>query len=245
VDDATHPPDPRFPTTRWGRVVTAGGDPAGAGEALSELCRAYWYPLYAFIRRRGSGPHEAADLTQAYFAGLLERGALARADPLKGRFRSFLRADCAFFLADQADRARALKRGGGVAPLSIDARDAEGRYRVEPADEATPERSFDRDWAHALLARALEAVADEHRDPPRAALFEALKVVLTDGPRAAPHARIASELGLSVAAVESAARRLRRQFAQAVRSEIASTLDDPSPTDVEDEIRALFDALGR
>src|SRR5947209_2796576 len=135
------PPGDRFPTTRWSRVVAAGGggDP-GAGAALAELCTVYWYPIYAMIRRRGHDPDEAADLAQAYFARLLEKGTLAAADPAKGRFRAFLRTDCGFFLADARDRANALKRGGGVAPVSISSRDAEGRYRVEPADGMTPER---------------------------------------------------------------------------------------------------------
>src|SRR5262249_56362670 len=125
----------------------AGRSEPDAGAALAELCAAYWYPVYALIRRRGHDPDAAADLAQDYFAHLLEKGTLAAADPSKGRFRAFLRTDCGFFLADARDRAARLKRGGGVTPISIDARDAEGRYLVEPADELTPERLFDRAWA--------------------------------------------------------------------------------------------------
>ena len=236
----------QFPTTTWGRVVEAvGGGSPESREALEELCRAYWYPIYAFIRRRGHGPDEALDLAQAYFTRLLERGTLAAADPERGRFRGFLRADCGFFLADARDRDRALKRGGGVGPLSIDARDAEGRYLVEPAVGETAERLFDRAWALALIARAIAEVAREHSDPPRSALFARLKIVLTEGPRAVPHASIAADLGMSVAAVESASRRLRKRFAEAVRSEIAATLEGGSVAEVEEEIRALFEALGR
>ncbi len=235
-----------FPTTRWSRVVAAGeAGPSGSGEALAELCRAYWYPIYAFIRRKGHAPDLALDLAQSYFARLIERGAIAAVDPAKGRFRSFLRADCGFFLADQLDRDRALKRGGGVAPLSIDARDAEGRYLVEPVDDETPDRLFDRAWAVALIARAFDRLAAEHREPTRARLFDHLKGVLAGGRRDRPLASIADELGMTVAAVESAARRLRKRFAEAVRSEIAETLDDPTPERVEDEVRALFDALAR
>jgi RNA polymerase sigma-70 factor (ECF subfamily) len=126
---AEPPPAARFPTTHWSRVVSAG-DPAApeAREALAELCAAYWYPVYALVRRKGHGAEQALDLTQDYFARLLEKGTVAAADPVKGRFRAFLLADCSFFLADQRDRQRALKRGGGRAALAIDARDAEGRF---------------------------------------------------------------------------------------------------------------------
>jgi RNA polymerase sigma-70 factor (ECF subfamily) len=178
-----------FPTTRWSRVVAAGeAGPSGPGEALAELCRAYWYPIYAFIRRKGHAPDLALDLAQSYFARLIERGAIAAVDPARGRFRSFLRADCGFFLADQLDRDRALKRGGGVAPLSIDARDAEGRYLVEPVDDETPDRLFDRAWAVALIARAFDRLAAEHREPARARLFDHLKGVLAGGSKGWPQA---------------------------------------------------------
>ena len=174
-----------FPTTRWSRVVAAA-DPAepSARLALEELCRAYWYPLYAFIRRKGHDPDRAADLTQDYFARLLGSDLLARADRRKGRFRAFLRTDCGFFLAHRAERGRARKRGGGVAPLSIDARDAEGRYLREPADPGlTPDRLFDRAWALRLLDGVLERLAREYADSGRAAQFEALQVVLSEGSR--------------------------------------------------------------
>ncbi len=146
--DTPRPSAAPFPTTRWGRVVDAveGGSTASR-QALADLCQAYWYPIYAFIRRRGHGADETLDLTQDFFVRVLERDILASADPEKGRFRAFLRADCGFFLADQRDRDRAVKRGGGVIPLSIVARDAEGRYLVEPAETETPERLFDRAWA--------------------------------------------------------------------------------------------------
>jgi RNA polymerase sigma factor (sigma-70 family) len=236
---------PRFPTTRWGLVVNAGEGSSEDRDALAELCRAYWYPIYAFIRRKGHSSDVALDLTQSYFARLIERGALASADPAKGRFRAFLRTDCGFFLSDQGDRDRAIKRGSGLAPLSIDARDAEGRYLVEPVDIETPDRLFDRAWAVALIGRAFDSLALEHREPARARLFDRLKVVLTSGSRSLPFGAIAEELGISISAVESASRRLRKRFAEAVRAEIAETLHDSTPDRVEDEVRALFDALGR
>src|SRR5206468_1414807 len=137
-----------FPTTRWSRVVAAG-DPAepDSRAALAELCAAYWYPIYALIRRLGHPAEEARDLAQDYFARLLEKGTLAAADRNRGRFRAFLKADCGFFLADRRDRDAALKRGGGRAAISFDALDAEARYHAEPADATTPERLFDRAWA--------------------------------------------------------------------------------------------------
>ncbi len=236
---------PRFPTTRWTLVVGAAEGLGGAREPLAELCRAYWYPTYAFIRRKGHPPDRALDLVQSYFARLIERGAIAAVNPAKGRFRAFLLADCGFFLADQLDHDRALKRGGGTTPISIDARDAEGRYLVEPVDDETPDRLFDRAWAVALIARAFDRLAEEHREPPRARLFDQLKGVLAGGSKALLLANIAEDLGMTVAAVESASRRLRKRFADAVRSEIAATLDDPTPERVEDEVRALFEALGR
>ncbi len=165
-----------FPTTRWSRVVDAV-DPAGpaARPALAELCGAYWYPIYAFIRRKGHGPDEALDLTQDYFTRLLETGVLASADQRRGRFRAFLRTDCGFFLSHHHEQRRALKRGGDQTALPIDARDAEGRYLREPVDATTPERLFDQAWALNLLDEVLKDLAREYaetrprrpvRDPP-------------------------------------------------------------------------------
>src|SRR5262245_38295274 len=149
-------PDPSsdgpFPTTRWSRVVAASDrDLPAAREALAGLCAAYWYPIYTLIRRKGHGPDEALDLTQDYFTRLLESDVLASADHRRGRFRAFLRTDCGFFLSHRRERERALKRGGGRTALPIDARDAEGRYLLEPVDAATPEHLFDRAWALDLL----------------------------------------------------------------------------------------------
>ena len=247
MDRARNEPGPapadRFPTTRWSRVVAAGDGAAdGAGEALAELCAGYWFPIYAFIRRKGNDPERALDLTQGYFARLLEKGTVAAADPARGRFRSFLLADCAHFLAHERERDRAARRGGGRAALSIDARDAEGRYRVEPAHEQTPERLFERDWALALLESVLAGLRREYERTGRGATFEALKVVLTDGPRPVPQAELARRLGTAEAAVQVAVHRLRKRYREAVRAAIAATVADEA--EVEDEIRTLFDALG-
>ncbi len=235
-----------FPTTRWSRVAAAV-DPAepGARAALEELCRAYWYPLYAFIRREGCGPDEAADLTQEYFARLLDTGLLARADRKKGRFRAFLRTDCGFFLAHRAERDRARKRGGGAAPLSIDARDAEGRYLREPADPGlTPDRLFDRAWALRLLDSVLEHLAREYADSGRAAQFESLQFVLSAGPRPVSYATLAARLGTTEGAVQAAVQRLRRRYRDVLREQVAATLENPDESAVEEELRDLFAALG-
>jgi RNA polymerase sigma-70 factor (ECF subfamily) len=242
------PPDrtssARFPSTHWSRVVAAGGRATPDGrEALAELCRAYWYPLYAFVRRKGFHPEDAQDLTQAYFTRLLQTGVLAAADRDKGRFRAFLRTDCGFFLADQRDRENALMRGGGVTPVSFDARDAEGRYRFEPADRLTPDRLFDRAWALTLLDGVLDRLAREYAESGRAELFDRLKVVLTDGPRSVSYASMGTQLRMSEVAIQSAVQRVRRRYRDLVRERISATLGDPSPAEVEDEIRALFSAL--
>jgi DNA-directed RNA polymerase specialized sigma24 family protein len=232
-----------FPTTRWSRVVAAGDRAAPeASRALAELCAAYWYPLYAFIRRKGHDPDEALDRTQDYFAGLLEKGTVAAADPGKGRFRSFLLADCTHFLAHRRERDRADKRGGGMIPLSIDARDAEGRYLREPAHGQTAERLFERDWALELLGGVLARLRREYDDSGRGATFEALKVVLTGDARAVPQAELAARLGTSPGAVQVAVHRLRKRYRALVREAIAATVADDA--EVEAEIRDLFAALG-
>jgi RNA polymerase sigma factor (sigma-70 family) len=232
----------QFPTTHWSRVVAAG-DPNTplAREALAALCNAYWYPLYAYVRRRGHGAEQAQDLTQDFFAYVLERELLAKADRDRGRFRSFLRAVFARHLADQHDRATARKRGGGRSPLSIDARDAEGRYAREPAHELTPERIFDRSWALTLLGRVFDQLRREYDDAGRGATFEELQTVLTRGPESGSYATIAERLGIGEGAVRVAVHRLRRRYGALLRQEIAATVNDPA--EIDDEIRSLFAAL--
>ena len=202
--------DARFPTTHWSRVVRAG-DPStrAAREALAELCASYWYPVYAFIRRQGHEPDQAQDLTQAFFVHLLEKGTLAAADPSRGQFRSFVRTACAHFLADERDRARARKRGGDQIVLSIDARDAEGRYLRKPAHNLTPERLFERTWVQTVLEHVCERLGQEYEKAGQAALFEQLKGVLTAGPYSVTYATIAARLGMTAGAVQVAVHRLR------------------------------------
>lgn len=236
-----------FPTTRWSRVVQAGGDHAdpGARDALAELCAAYWYPIYAFIRGRCHDAEDAADLTQEYFTRLLEKGVLAGVDRHRGRFRAFLRTDCSFFLSDQRDRREAGKRGGRavVLSLSIDRDDAEDRYRLEPVDTLTPDRLFDRAWTLVLLEQVMGQLGREYADSGRGGLFEGLKAVLIDAARGESYAELGRRLGLSESAVEGAARRLRGRYRELLRRRIAATLEDPS--DLDDEIGDLFTALRR
>jgi DNA-directed RNA polymerase specialized sigma24 family protein len=232
-----------FPTTHWSRVAHAV-DPAApeARAALAELCRAYWYPIYAFIRRKGNDPEQALDLTQGYFAHLLERGIVAAADPVRGRFRSFLLADCRHFLAHERERGAAARRGGQHVVLSINASDAEGQYQLEPAHEQTPERLFERDWALALLEDVLAVIRRDYESSGRGAMFEVLKVVLEAGSNHVSQAEIAARLGTSEAAAQVAVHRLRKRYRAALRAAIAATVADLA--EVDDELNALFAALG-
>jgi DNA-directed RNA polymerase specialized sigma24 family protein len=228
-----------FPTTHWGRVARAG-DPV----ALAELCAAYWYPIYAFIRRKGHSPDQALDLTQAYFARLIEKETISAADPARGRFRAFLRADCAFFLANARNHDRALKRGGSFRILSINSGDAETRFGREPAHNDTPERRFERDWAASLIGRAIERLERHYRTGTRAEVFHVLKPILTAQPDAARFAELAAESKTTEGALRVALHRLRARFADELRAEIAETLNDPTPESIADELRDLFVALG-
>ena len=232
----------QFPSTHWSRVVAAGvaGGPK-ARESLAALCNAYWYPLYAYIRRRGYSSEQAQDLTQDFFTRILEKGLFAEADPGRGRFRSFLRTVCSQYLSNRRATAKTLKRGGGRPAISIDAAGAEGRYARELAHELTPERIFDRSWALTLLSRVFNQLRREYEDAGRAETFQVLQVYLTEGSRACSHALTARKLGMTEGAVRVAVHRLRRRYGDVLRREIAATLDDPSQID--DEIQGLFTAL--
>jgi hypothetical protein len=238
-----HPPAP-FPTTHWSRVARAGGSrTAEARAALTELCDAYWYPIYALIRRKGVGAGEAFDFTQDYSARLLEKGTIAAADPEKGRFRAFLLSDCSFFLANCRDRDRALKRGGGRPLISIDARDAQGRFLRELSHNRTPERLFDRDWALALIGRVLDKLERHYADTGRSELFRGLRPLVSLDPEAARRAAVAAELGMTEGNLRVALHRLRARFAAGLREEVAATLRDAGGQAIEEELRALFAVL--
>jgi RNA polymerase sigma-70 factor (ECF subfamily) len=230
-----------FATTRWSLIRAAGRDDESASRrALSELCELYWFPVYSFVRRRGNDHDRALDLTQGFFARLLERDGLAAADPAKGRFRSYLLAACQHFLANQHDFASAQKRGGGQPLLSLSFAEADSRYGVEPADGHTAEQEFERRWALALLEQTLAGLRAEYVEAGKETQFERLKSTLTG--ESDSHAAIAIELGLSEGAVKVAAHRLRQRYRERLRGAIAATVD--SPDEIDDEIRALFAALG-
>ncbi len=232
----------RFPTTQWSRVATAAGRADGESQAaLSMLCQAYWYPIYAFVRHRGFSPEQAQDRTQDFFAYVLERDLIARADPARGRFRAFLRTVCARRLAGDHDREHADKRGGGRLHLAIDHLDAERRYALEPAHELTAERIFDRTWALTLLSRVVDRLRREYDDSGRSARFEELIAVLTRDPDTDPYTEIARRLGTTEGNIRVAVHRLRRRYGVLLREEIAETVGDAAQVD--DEIRALFAAL--
>jgi RNA polymerase sigma factor (sigma-70 family) len=238
----TLPGPSRFPTTRW-TLVVAAGDPQRkeARSALADLCENYWYPLYAYLRRRGYAPDAAQDLTQEFFVRVLEGRYLDRADPEKGRFRSFILTSLKFFVADEGDRQRALKRGGGaVVPLEFSS--SEERYQREPAHDETPERIFERRWALSLLDRVVEKLRNEFVEHGRPEHFERLKVFLL-GQSDAPYAGLARELNTSEGALKVAIHRLRKRYRELFRQEIADTVADP--TQVESELRYLAVVLAR
>jgi len=224
-------------------LLSAQSQAPGFQAALSELYRIYWYPLYAYIRRRGHAPEEAQDLTQGFFLHLLEHKTLGRADPLKGKFRSFLLGSLQNYLSTEAERARCLKRGGGVDFVPLDLQNAENRYRLEPIDALTPEKIFAARWAVALLGEAMNRLRQEYATPKRAATFEVLKAFLdVDNSKAPPsYEEAAATLQVSVGSVKTLIHRLRKQYAALVREEIERTVSDAS--DVDAEIHELCDAL--
>jgi RNA polymerase sigma-70 factor (ECF subfamily) len=235
-------PASRFPTTHWSRVRRAGAANDREGrDALAAICRDYWYPLYAFARRKGLDRDQAADLVQAFLADLIERGDLAMVDHRRGRFRSFLRAACTHFLAHVRDHDHAAKRGGGRPPISIDLRDAEGRYLVEPAHSLTPDRLFERRWALVLLGHVLARLEAEARRAGKSELFERLRPQLEGGEIGSSYREIGEAFGMSEGAVKVAAHRFRGRYRQLLREEVARTVDDPAEVDA--EIAELLRAL--
>jgi RNA polymerase sigma-70 factor (ECF subfamily) len=241
---AGDPQPPRgFATTRWSLIAAArGADAPQAREALSQLCDAYWYPLYAYIRRRGHGADDAHDLTQEFFARLLERDFFGAADPAKGRFRAFLLASCKHFLANEQSRAAARKRGGGRPLASLHFDNAEGRYSREPSHDATADKLFERRWAVTLLDRALTRLREEFAARGKAPQFDRLRGFLVGDQNQGAQGAAAVELGLSAGAVKVAVHRMRQRYRELLREEIGHTVEGPEQID--EEIRDLFAALG-
>jgi RNA polymerase sigma factor (sigma-70 family) len=231
-----------FVTTHWSVVLTAGsGNTDGAREAVARLCQTYWHPLYAYVRRVGHSPHDAQDLTQEFFARLLEKNYLAGADESRGRFRSFLLASLKHFLANEWHKAHAQKRGGGQIPIPIDMASAETSIGFEPADTTTAEKIYERRWALTLLESVLRRLRGEYVRDGKQKLFEQLKPTLTEASRSVAYAEIARRLDTTEGAVKVAVHRLRQRYREVLRAEIAETVAEPA--EVDDELRNLFAAL--
>ena len=233
--------DGEFRTTHWSLVASAGLDGEAPRAALAELCQAYWYPLYAYLRRKGHSPDDAADLTQGFFTALLEKGYLANADPKRGRFRSFLLTAVTRFAAKEHEKVNAQKRGGGRRALALDFAEGERRYQREPADRWTAELLFDRQWALALLEQTLAQLREEHDAAGKLALFEALKCFLTGESDAPRLCKVAGELEMTEGAIKVAVHRLRQKYRERLRAKIAQTLG--SETDIDEELAVLLTAL--
>ncbi|HEX5105489.1 MAG TPA: sigma-70 family RNA polymerase sigma factor [Pirellulaceae bacterium] len=241
MPDTDQRADPQFHTTHWSLIAAAAEPSETSQAALEDLCQAYWYPVYAFIRRRGRSAEDARDLTQEFFATLLEKGYLADADPERGRFRSFLLTAVARFVSKQHEKAAAQKRGGGRPPLSLNFDDGETRYQHEPSHDWTAERIFERRWALTLLDRTLARLRQEHETSGKLPQFEALKVFLT-GEAGTPALRqVAENLGTTEGAVKVAIHHLRQKYRDSLREEIAQTV--AAQEDVDSELQALLAAL--
>lgn len=231
-----------FATTHWTVVLAAGQrhTPQSDG-ALEQLCQTYWFPLYAYVRRRGHAKADAEDLTQAFFARLLEKNFLTGLDNEKGKFRAFLLAALKHFLANEWDKAQAQKRGGGATHLSLDWQTADTKFQVASQNEPSPDKAFDREWALALLARVIERLQAECVAEGKGKLFEQLKVFLMAGKSESAQAEVARALGMEEGAVRVAVHRLRKRYRALLRNEIANTLSDEAM--LAEEMRALFGAF--
>jgi RNA polymerase sigma factor (sigma-70 family) len=239
----TSKPRNYFATTHWSLVLKAGrSDSTQAKYALEKLCQTYWFPLYAYVRRRGYSPEDAQDLTQGFFERLLEHRSISAADPERGRFRSFMLGALNHFLADERARAQAQKRGGGRQVVHLDVAAAEQRLDSELKDNVTPDKTFDRQWAAALLNAVLNSLAEEYARDGKKDFFEALKQTLAGARESQPYADLAQRLGMNEGAVRTAVHRLRKRYRELLRAEIGNTVG--SETEVEEEIRHLFRISG-
>lgn len=248
MNDSGQPPrnaagDREFCTTHWSVVFLAGQDESpAAATALEQLCRTYWYPLYAYARRQGHSPPDGEDLTQQFFAAFLEKKYFSLADRDRGRFRSFLLASFKHFLANEYHRSQTAKRGGRCSIVSWDAADTEERYRQEPASETSPDKLFARTWALLLLDKVMKDLAQEFARAGKEQIFDALQVFLSGEKSAASYAEIGANLQMGESAIKMAVSRLRQRYGEKLRNEIAQTLT--GDTSVEDELRHLISALG-
>jgi RNA polymerase sigma factor (sigma-70 family) len=233
---------PQFQTTHWSLVLAAGRDTReDSHRALAALCEAYWFPLYAYVRRRVGGVHEAEDTTQEFFARLLSKNTVAAADPDRGRFRSFLLTSLKNFLANEWDKAKAQKRGGGRAPISLDFAKADLKYNLEPADRETPERLYHRQWTMTLLDHVMTRLRVERQVAGKLLEFDTLKLFIVGGKIAGGYSEAAGILAVSEEAAKAAAYRLRKRYRELLRHEIAQTV--ATADEVDDEIGRLFSSL--
>ena len=231
-----------FATTHWSVVLAAANqDAPEAAAALEQLCRTYWYPLYAYVRRQGHDAADAQDFTQAFFAHILSRAFLKRANRDKGKFRSFILSALRYFLVDELARLQAIKRGGGLTPVFLDAQSAEARYRLEPVDTMDGEKLFEHRWAIALLDRVLERLEEECSQANRQAIFEHLKAFLIGEKNSVTYAQVALSLQMTEGAVKMAVLRLRERYRELFREEVAHTVENPG--EIDDEVRHLFQVL--
>jgi RNA polymerase sigma-70 factor (ECF subfamily) len=230
-----------FTTTHWSVVLSAQGESPAAHEALEKLCRIYWRPIYSFVRRQGIGPEEAEDLTQGFFAQLLERRSLSAVRKEKGRLRSYLLGALKYFLADEQRRAMAIKRGKGQRLIPLEGLRADEWVEMEPTDRVTAEMIYERRWASTVLEHVLSRLKDEYHAAGNAALFDLLKQLLPDEPGAPSQAEIAARLGMTGNAVRQAFYRFRQRYQSLLREEIAHTV--ATPGDIEDELRHLIAVL--
>jgi len=242
----THPPHENagkdyFATTRWTMVLAVGGVSPQADRALAQLCQNYWVPLYAYLRKKGHQPADAEDIVQAFLARLIEKTALAAADPNRGRFRSFLISSLQNFVANLHDQGLAQKRGGNLKKFSLDFSTAEETCHREPWTDLAPEKIFDRRWAIELLNLVLSRLQREHAESGKEELFRRLSPCLTGGSENVAYAKLAADLGISSDAVKMTVSRLRKRYRAVLREAIADTV--ASPEEIDDEIRHLFEAL--
>lgn len=231
-----------FPTTHWSVVLSAkGGLLPNAEAALERLCRSYWYPLYAYVRRQGRSVEEAQDLTQEFFKRLLQKDYLGHPDPTRGRFRTFLLTALKRFLVNDWAKAHAVKRGEGRPVISLNQPETESRFLAEPADPSTPEKAFEKRWALTVLEHVLERLREEFTASGKTERFERLKVLLWGEKGSPPYARVAGELGLSEGALKVAVHRMRERFRELLRAEVANTVS--SPGEIDDELRHLISVI--
>ena len=241
IGGSAYPGTVPFTTTHWSVVLEAQGESPAAQQALEKLCRTYWRPIYGFVRRQGVGAEAAEDITQGFFAQLLERRSLDAVRKEKGRLRSYLLGAVKYFLADEQRRAMAIKRGSGLRPIPLEDLRANERIEMEPADPATAETIYERRWALTVLEHVLSRLKDEYRAAGNAALFDSLKQLLPDEPGSPSQAEIAAQLGMTENALRQAFYRFRQRYQSLLREEIAHTV--ATPGDIEDELRHLIAVL--